>query len=154
MLRSARRLSFDEQAFHPCPQDRATVMALLASESRKRDDALLEANSLDTRVEATYDACFNIALAVLNAQGWKARPLPAHHRHTLEAACEAIGASAGLFDRVDAIRDVRNQKYTGVSRNRKDYEFSLKVLDEFAQVASAWFAARHPALLNPGAGSV
>ena len=106
MLRSARRLSLDEQAFHPCPRDRSTVMALLAAASRKRDDAMLE------------------------------------------AACEALGAGEGLFDRVDAIRDVRNQKYTGISRSRKDYEFSLKVLDEFAQSASAWFAQHHAALLK------
>jgi len=123
-------------------------MALLAAASRKRDDALLEANSMDTRVEATYDACFNIALAVLNAHGWKARPVPAHHRFTLEAACEALGAGERLFDRVDAIRDVRDQKYTGISRSRKDCEFSLKVLDEFAQAASAWFGMNHAALLK------
>ncbi len=123
-------------------------MALLAAASRKRDDALLEASSMDTRVEATYDACFNIALALLNAHGWKPRPVPAHHRFTLEAACEALGAGEGLFDRVDAIRDVRNQKYTGVSRNRRDYEFSLKVLDEFAQAAGDWFARHHAGLLK------
>lgn len=149
MLRSARQLSLDEQAFQPCPQDRATIAALLAAAARKREDALREANSLDTRVEANYDACFNIALAVLNAHGWKARPLPAHHRYTLEAACEAIGAGEALFDRVDAIRDVRNQKYTGISRSRKDYEFSLRVLDEFAHAAGAWFGARHAGLLKP-----
>jgi len=148
MLRSARQLALDEQAFHACPQDRTTVNALLAAASRKRDDALRQANSLDTRVEASYDACFNIALAVLNAHGWKARPVPAHHRHTLEAACEAIGAGEGLFDRVDAIRDVRNQKYTGISRSRKDYEFSLQVLDEFAQSAGQWLARHHETLLK------
>ena len=148
MLRSAHQLSLGEQAFKPCPRDRATVAALLAAASRKREDALLEANSLDTRVEASYDACFNIAPAVLNAHGWKARPVPAHHRYTLEAACQAIGASEGLFDRVDAIRDVRNQKYTGVSRSRKDYEFSLKVLDEFAQAAGQWLARHHGGLLK------
>jgi hypothetical protein len=148
MLRSARQLSLDEQAFHSCPQDRSTIAALLAAATRKRADALLEANSLDTRVEANYDACFNIALAVLNAHGWKARPVPSHHRYTLEAACEAIGASEALFDRVDAIRDVRNLKYTGISRTRKDYEFSLKVLDEFAQAAGAWFSLHHGGLLK------
>jgi hypothetical protein len=50
-----------------------------------------------TRVEANYDACFNLALAVLNAEGWKARAVPGHHEFTLEAACSAVGGSrAGM----------------------------------------------------------
>ena len=40
----------------------------------------------------------------------------------LEAACAAAGASDATFDRLDAIRDIRNQKYTGVSRPRRDLD--------------------------------
>jgi hypothetical protein len=149
MLRSAHELSRDEKAFQPCSQDKGTVRGLLEAAQRKTQDALLAANSLDTRVEANYDACFNIALAVLNAQGWKGKSVSGHHRFALEAACSAIGTSEGLYDRVDAIRDVRNLKYTGASRTQRDLDFSMTVLEEFSTLAVVWLQKTHPALLQP-----
>jgi hypothetical protein len=149
MLRSAQQLSLDQRAFHQCPQDKGTVRGLLEAAQRKTQDALLAENSLDTRVEANYDACFNIALAVLNAQGWKSKSIEGHHRFALEAACSAIGASDGLYERVDAIRDVRNLKYTGASRTKRDLDFSKKVQEEFSGLAVEWLQATHLPLLQP-----
>lgn len=148
MLRSARQLSTDERAFHPCPRDKATVRAYIEAAERKMHDALIEANSFDTRVEANYDACFNLALAVLNAEGWRARAVQGHHEFILEAACSAMGASDALFSRVDATRQVRNRKYTGISRTQQDFEYSQKVLQEFATLAAAWMQAAHGDMLK------
>lgn len=149
MTRSARQLSLEEGAFRPCAQDKITVRNLLGATQRKTRDAQLSQNSFDTRVEANYDACFNIALAVVNAEGWKSKSDAGHHKLTLEAACSAIGASQGLLDKVDAIREVRNLKYSGVGRTQRDLDFSVKVLGEFSDLAVAWLKANHPSLLLP-----
>ena len=148
MLRSAQQLSLSDKAFQPCPQDRVTVHNLLQAADRQAKDALIAQNSFDTRVEANYDACYNMALAVLNAQGWKSKALAGHHAFVLEAACCAIGAGEGLYDRLDAVREVRNQKYSGTSRTQRDLEASAKVLDAFSQLAAQWLAATHPQLLK------
>lgn len=149
MLRSAQHLSTEEGAFHPCPRDKITVRGLIEAAQRKSNDAVLDKNSLDTRVEANYDACFNLALAVLNAHGWKPKAIAEHHEFTLEAACSIVGATQSLFDRVDAIRQVRNLKYTGVSRTQRDVDYARQVLTEFSSLAIEWLGKNHPALLQP-----
>ena len=149
MLRSAQQLSLEEKAFHKCARDKVTVKNLLESAQRQTHDGLVSQNSFDTRVEANYDACFNVALAIINAEGWKSTSINGHHKFALEAACSAIGASERLHDNVDAIRDVRNLKYSGASRTQRDLDFSAKVLVEFSELAVAWLKNTHPTLLQP-----
>ncbi|MDE2607192.1 MAG: hypothetical protein KGL68_14850 [Burkholderiales bacterium] len=149
MLRSAQQLALEEAAFHPVPHDKAAIRDLVASAERKRLDALLPQVSYDTRVEANYDACLDLALAVLEADGWRPRSVPGHHQHTLEAACHAIGAREALYHRLDAVRAVRNEKYTGIPRSEHDLRESLSVLEEFSAAAEAWLAERHGEVLRP-----
>jgi hypothetical protein len=130
------------------PQDKLTVQALIASAVRKKSDAELTANSWDTRVEANYDACLNLALAVVNALGFKAKSAVGHHESTLEAACSAIGAGEALFDRVDAIRVIRNLKYTGMERTGGDYTQSKQACEEFTHLVVGWLQNKHAALLK------
>ena len=125
------------------------MQALIASASRKKGDAELTANSWDTRVEANYDTCLNLALAVVNALGYKAKSDSGHHAAVLEATCSAIGASEALFDRVDAIRVIRNLKYTGMERTGADYTQSKMACEEFTQLVAAWLQGKHAALLKP-----
>jgi hypothetical protein len=139
MLRSARQLQIENRAFVACPLDLGTIRRLLEASERKKADALREANSADTRVEAFYDACFNIALAVLNASRWKAVSIEGHHAFTLEAACEAIGATEATFDRADAVRELRNQKYAGVERSNKDVQVARAMFEEIQGLAEHWF---------------
>ena len=114
------------------------MQGLIAAAVRKASDATVEANSWDTRVEANYDACLNLALAVLNALGLKSKSGSGHHEMALEAACDAIGASEGLFDRVDAIRRIRNLKYSGIERKESDYLQSKLAHDEFHGLVEGW----------------
>lgn len=107
MLRTAQQLQTEAKAFAVCPQDKKAVRSWIESAQDKTLDAQNVSVSLGTRFEAAYDATFFLALAVLNAAGWKHRSVDGHHGFVLEAACAAIGASEATFDRLDAIRDVR-----------------------------------------------
>jgi acyl transferase domain-containing protein len=148
MLRTAKQLQTDEDAFQPCPQDKKAVRAWIEAAKEKSKDADNATVSLGTRFEAAYDAAFTVALAVLNAAGWRHRAVNGHHSFVLEAACAAAGASDATFDRLDAIRDIRNQKYTGVSRTEADLQDAKDGFEEFSKVAVAWLQAEHGNLLK------
>jgi hypothetical protein len=66
----------------------------------------------------------------------------------LEAACAAAGASVGTFDRLDAIREVRNQKYAGIERTEADLRDAKAALEDFSNIAVQWLQASHGALLK------
>lgn len=100
--------------------------------------------------EAAYDAAFFVALAVLNAEGWKSRSVEGHHVFVLEAGCAAAGAGVATFDRLDAMRDVRNQKYAGIERTEADLRDALAALEGFSNIAVQWLQANHAALLKQG----
>jgi hypothetical protein len=148
MLRSAKQLQLEVAAFVPCPRDKAAVRSWIGAAQAKALDANNETVSLGTRFEAAYDAAFFLALAVLNAEGWKSRSVEGHHAYVLEGACAAAGSSAATFDRLDAMRDVRNQKYAGIERTAADLRDAKLALEDFANIAVAWLQANHPALLK------
>ena len=107
MLRTAKQLQAESSAFAPCPQDKTAVHAWIgAAQAKDADNTTV---SIGTRFEAAYDAAFFVALAVLNAEGCRSRSVEGHHAFVLEAACAAAGANVATSDRLDAIRDVRNQ---------------------------------------------
>jgi acyl transferase domain-containing protein len=147
-LRTAKQLQSEASAFAPCPRDKTAVRAWIAGAQAKAKDADNLTVSLGTRFAAAYDAAFFVALAVLNAEGWKSRPVEGHHAFVLEAACAAAGATDATFDRLDAIRDLRNQKYAGVERTAADLRDARAALDEFSQHAVAWLQVEHGALLK------
>lgn len=149
MLRTAKQLQVEASAFSTCPQDKRAVRAWLEAAQDKARDAANSTVSLGTRFEAAYDAAFFVALAVLNASGWKHRPVEGHHAFVLEAACAAIGAGVATFDRLDAIREVRNQKYAGIERTETDLQDARAGFDEFSTIAVAWLQASHRKLLLP-----
>jgi hypothetical protein len=148
MLRNAQQLQTEESAFERRPQDKKAVHAWLAAAQDKWRDSDNSSVSIGTRFEAAYDAVFFVALAVLNAAGWKARAVDGHHAYALEAACAAVGAGEATFDRLDAIREVRNQKYAGVGRTDADLRDARIALNEFSAIAGAWMSERHPTLLK------
>lgn len=148
MLRDAQRLRADESAFAPCPRDKTAVRAWLGSAQDKVRDAGNVTVSIGTRFEAAYDAIFFVALATLNAAGWKHRSVDGHHAFVLEAACSEVGASEATFDRLDAIREIRNQKYAGISRSEADLRDALAACEEFSAISVAWLSAHHAPLLK------
>lgn len=52
------------------------------------------------------------------------------------------------FDRLDAIREVRNQKYAGIERTEADLRDAKAALGDFSNVAVHWLQASHAALLK------
>ncbi len=148
MLRSAKQLQAEEKAFHPCAQDKVAIRAWISAAHEKTLDADNTSVSMGTRVEAAYDATFNIALAVINASGWRHRAVPGHHAFVLEAACESIGAKESLFDRLDAIRELRNQKYDGIARTAADLVDVRKVYQHFSALVENWLPLAHPGLFK------
>jgi hypothetical protein len=85
MLRTAKQLQTEASAFAPCPRDKTAIRAWIAGAQAKAKDADNQTVSLGTRFEAAYDAAFFVALAVLNAEGWKSRSVEGHHGYVLEA---------------------------------------------------------------------
>jgi hypothetical protein len=148
MLRTAKQLQTEASAFATCPKDKTAVRAWIGAAQAKAKDADNKTVSLGTRFEAAYDAAFFIALAVLNADGWKSRSVDGHHAFVLEAACSAVGASVASFDRLDAIRDVRNQKYAGIERTEADLSDAKTALTEFSGIAVEWLQKNHSSLLK------
>ena len=148
MLRTAKHLQAEASAFAPCPRDKTAVRSWIGAAQAKAKDANNDTVSLGTRFEAAYDATFFIALAVLNAEGWKSRSVDGHHAYVLEAACAAAGASVATFDRLDAIREVRDQKYAGIERTEADLRDAKAALEDFSNIAVQWLQASHGALLK------
>jgi hypothetical protein len=143
MLRTAKQLQTEASAFAPCPRDKTAVRAWINAAQAKAKDADNKTVSLGTRFEAAYDAVFFVALAVLNAEGWKSKSVEGHHAFVLEAACASVGASDAAFYRLDAIRDVRNQKYAGIERTAADLRDAKTAFDEFSQIAVDWLQCNH-----------
>lgn len=148
MLRSASQLQSEEKAFAPCPQDRAAIQRWITAAREKSRDASSTAISIGTRFEAQYDAIFNVALVVLNASGWRHRSVQGHHGFVLEAACSAIGTGEAMLNRLDAIRELRNQKYDGIARTEAELVEARKSFENFEAAAGTWLQAAHPALLK------
>ena len=136
------------RVFRVAATDKTLVRSLIEAAQAKAGDAKIEAVSLDTRVEAAYDAVFDCCLAVLNAAGYRIGSAPGHHEQALEAACALIRAGERLFDNLDALRDVRNQKYTGARRTAADLEIAHTALGEFSELAVEWLRRNHDALLR------
>ena len=148
MLRTAEQLRLQEKAFVPAAQDKGAVRGWIAAAHEKRCDADVESVSTGTRFEASYDAIFSLALVVVNAIGMRHRSVDGHHAYVLEAACAAIGAGDAMFDRIDAVREIRNQKYAGLQRTPADLLDARAALDDFASVVATWLQANHAALLR------
>ena len=79
-----------------------------------------------------YDCVLNLSLAVLNAKGWRVTSSDGHHAQSLEAACAFAGVSVGVYDEMDAVRDVRNQQYGGVAPTEADVRLAILSMNKIA----------------------
>jgi hypothetical protein len=141
-------LQTQASAFVPCPRDKTAIRAWIEAANDKAADSGNSSVSVGTRFEAAYDATFFVALAVLNASGWKHRAIEGHHAFVLEAACEAVGAGIALADRLDSVREVRNQKYAGMGRTPADLTDAKAAFEAFSALAIDWLQTHHAALLS------
>jgi hypothetical protein len=136
------------KVFRPAPTDKRAIRAWLVAAQAKAADSAVEAVSLDTRVEAAYDAVFNCCLAVINAKGYRLGAAPGHHEEGLEAACAIVAVGEAAFGEIDALRELRNHKYTGTPRTVQDLADATRVMDRFTETVVAWFRRAHPQLLE------
>jgi len=136
------------KVFRSAAADKRIILALLRAAQTKAKDAEIEAISLDTRVEAAYDAVFDCCLAVLIAERYRTNAVSGHHQEALEAACALVGTGDGLFEKLDALRDVRNLKYTGAPRTQADLTEARAAMERFSELVVAWLKHRHADLLR------
>ena len=90
------------------------------------------------RVDGAYDAIHMMCLACLGADNYRTTAEQGHHRELLEAMCQRVGGGQGLLDRMEALMEARNRKYTGAGRTLQDAMYAVKVMDEFLTLAEAW----------------
>ncbi len=85
---------------------------------------------------------------MLNAERYRTGAAPGHHEQALEAACALVGTGDGLFEKLDALRDVRNLKYTGASRTSADLTEAKATMERFTEMAVAWLKRKHRDVLR------
>lgn len=94
------------------------------------------------RVDSAYDAIHMMCLACLGVENYRTTAEQGHHRELLEAICSRVRGGQGLLDRMEALMEARNRKYTGAGRTRQDAEDAVKVMEEFLGLAEAWVGQR------------
>jgi len=78
-----------------------------------------------------------MCLACLGVENYRTTAEQGHHRELLEAICARVRGGQGLLDRMEALMDARNRKYTGAARTRQDAEDAVNVMNEFLGLAEA-----------------
>lgn len=117
------------KVFVKAPVNRDAIAGWCNIAKGKVADAQREANSRSTRLGAAYDAVLNLSFAVLLHQGWRCTSANGHHAEALEAAAAYVGVTEAVFDRVDAIRDLRNNQYQGVEPTKADVVAALAAME-------------------------
>ena len=99
------------KVFRRAPANTASIQGRIDIARGKANDSMNSQNSTSTRLGAAYDTVFNLSLAVLSTKGWRCTASDGHHAQGLEAACAYAGVTVGVFDEMDAVRDLRNSQY-------------------------------------------
>lgn len=120
------------KVFVKAPVSRMSVAGWRSIAQGKAADAHRAANSNSTRLGAAYDAVLNLSFAVLLIEGWRCTSANGHHAEALEAAAAIVGVTESVFDRVDAIRDLRNNQYQGMEPTADDVEAALEAMARMA----------------------
>lgn len=94
------------------------------------------------RVDSAYDAVHMMCLACLGVENYRTTAAQGHHAELLEAVCHRIRGSQGLLDRVEALMEARNRKYTGAGRTAQDAADAVRVMGDFLGLAESWIKPR------------
>lgn len=116
------------RVFRKAPVNKASIEGWIAISKGKVADAQRVANSPSTRLGAAYDSIFNLSLAVLCLHGWRCTAADGHHVQGIEAASGLCAMAQGLFDEIDALRDMRNNQYQGIQPSEADVAYALEVM--------------------------
>lgn len=133
------------KVFEKAPINAQLIAGWTAASRQKLEDlakATASKQSAATRVDIAYDAAFNLALAVLCKAGWRSKAADGHHAQGLEAACAIAGVGTGDFDRLDALRDLRNDKYRAKPPSDKDAAQAEQVLERVLPVFLGFLATK------------
>lgn len=117
------------KVFRKAPVNRESIQGWVGIARGKVADAQRKENSRTTRLGAAYDAVLNLSFAVLATKGWRCTSGDGHHAQALEAAASYANVTDSVFDRVDAIRDLRNNQYRGVEPSEDDVEAALNAMN-------------------------
>jgi hypothetical protein len=117
------------KVFRKAPVNRESIQGWVVISRGKVADAQRMENSRSTRLGAAYDAVLNLSFAVLATKGWRCTSADGHHAQALEAAVSYTNVTDSVFDRVDAIRDLRNNQYHGIEPSEADVESALEAMD-------------------------
>ena len=89
--------------------DRAQIARLLAAAERNVADAQIAGVSAENRFDAAYKAIMQLAMAALNANGWRTRTsVPGHHRTVLQTLSLTVAVAPEKVRLLDALRKQRN----------------------------------------------
>jgi hypothetical protein len=118
--------------------DPLAIRNFIQESDDKAATARNEKDKPGNRVDSAYDAVHMMCLACLGVENYRTTAELGHHKELLEAICQRVGGSRGLLDRMEALMEARNRKYTGAGRSRQDAEDAVKVMDEFLALAGVW----------------
>lgn len=116
------------KVFRKAPVNRESIQGWVGIARGKVADAQRKENSRTTRLGAAYDAVLNLSFAVLATKGWRCTSADGHHAQALEAAACYANVTDSVFDRVDAIRDLRNNQCRGIEPSEADVEAALSAM--------------------------
>ena len=130
--------------------DRAQIARLLAAAERNVADAQIAGVSAENRFDAAYKAIMQLAMAALNANGWRTRTsVPGHHRTVLQtlALTVAVAVAPEKVRLLDALRKQRNlSDYAGEMVPDAAVAECLASAKELSGHVRGWFAAHRPEL--------
>lgn len=130
MLRKPKDFQTEgSKVFYAAPASREAIKGWIGIAYGKVADSQRTENSNSTRLGAAYDAVFNLSLAVVNKDGWRTTSANGHHAQALEAAASYAGVTQAEFDRLDAIKDLRNDQYRGIEPSDNDVKAALDVME-------------------------
>lgn len=129
--------------------DRAQVARLLAAAQRNIFDAQLQGLSNENRFDAAYKAIMQIAMAALNANGYRTlTSKPGHHQTALQTLPLTVGLAQSKVIVLDALRKQRNlADYSGDLVPESAVAECLACAKELLAHLRTWLAANKPGLM-------
>ena len=137
------------KTLEPVVADRPQVVRLLAAAERNLADAQIASLSAENRFDAAYKAIMQLAVAALNAHGWRTRTsVPGHHRTALQTLALTVGVTPQEVRLLDALRRQRNlSDYAGEPVSDAVLVECLASAKKLSGHVRAWLAAHRPELL-------
>ena len=128
--------------FRPRAADPRGIHNFIQESDDKAAGARNQQDKPGNRVDSAYDAVHMMCLACLGVENYRTTAEQGHHRELLEAICQRVGGGQGVLDRVEALMEARNRKYTGAGRTRQDADDAAQVMDEFLALTQAWITPK------------